>query len=308
MIDVEVLRGSQVRDQRGRLGRIVSITVPRVKLSWIKPNSMLTTEELLDRADPRVWNEIDILTFDRGWIPMGSILGARPHGRVEEFVSRLRGAVKQADEDDDETSEGSELPDKVPTVISYRRDPDDPFKKKLFQSRLEASKFVDRLQDEDYDEIRWWSEDMEEDWEVDLAGMWDCLAESCTACEGLTLEWIQEQRLLSEAKAKRRKPKGDAPSKTGSHNPFKRKTKLGPGPRGGRNKKTDTWVCWGTGPYAQKCYNQRSGYTKNVNINRAWKAAYNAEYKVWRASKRGRFRDAARKGIERSKARKAEKS
>jgi hypothetical protein len=68
-----------------------------------------------------------------------------------------------------------------------------------------------------------------------------------------------------------------------THHPFKRKKRLGPGPRGGENDETKQWKCV-CNDYDCACYpqgnNKRKAFT--FKINRAWKKRYNAEYRAWR--------------------------
>jgi len=65
------------------------------------------------------------------------------------------------------------------------------------------------------------------------------------------------------------------------HYPFKRKAKLGPGPRKGTLAKADQWDCT-CNNYVCSCKGAE-GQKKRVQIDRAYKAAYNREYRAWRA-------------------------
>lgn len=83
--------------------------------------------------------------------------------------------------------------------------------------------------------------------------------------------------LERKIRAKRKSKEG------GGHNPFKTKTKLGPGPRKGRNSQTSKWHC--------KCSNYKCSCVagkrhKTIKIQRAWKKNYNAEFKAWRKHQR----------------------
>lgn len=166
------------------------------------------------------------------------------------------------------------------TVVSYRQGGGD-YQRKVFASRREASSFVDELLGR-ADEVRWWTEGMEADWQVDLSGLSAELQGACAECDDRFLEWLvareSGQMKLFEAAA---------------HNPFKRKRRLGPGPRKGRLTQTREWECTKASAYRQTC-RHRSGYTKTVRIDPGYKAAYNAEYRVWRAKRRQNFKKLAK--------------
>ena len=64
------------------------------------------------------------------------------------------------------------------------------------------------------------------------------------------------------------------------HSPFKRKDKLGPGPRRGTNAKADSWDCK-CDSYSCKCkgVGRNRGRDKKVKIDKGYKRDYNKEYK-----------------------------
>lgn len=73
---------------------------------------------------------------------------------------------------------------------------------------------------------------------------------------------------------------GDSEKKKSSkHYPFKRKPELGPGPRGGNNKKSGQYKC-SCGNYSCKCSGP-NGPVK-IKIDKGYKSAYNHAYKQWR--------------------------
>jgi hypothetical protein len=88
---------------------------------------------------------------------------------------------------------------------------------------------------------------------------------------------VGEMRLLIEAHRNKRYP-------------FKRKSVLGPGPRGRIHTKTDRWVCRNAGPYVQRCVIKKGrkgqGRVKMVYIDPDYKQDYNSEYKRWRKQKK----------------------
>ena len=70
------------------------------------------------------------------------------------------------------------------------------------------------------------------------------------------------------------------------HYPFKRKDKIGPGPRKGKNEKKGKWtcsckddLCMCDGP---------DGAETAFEIDKDYKKAYNAEYKKWGPQKKRR--------------------
>lgn len=87
--------------------------------------------------------------------------------------------------------------------------------------------------------------------------------------------------LDKKARAKRKEKK----SSSGGHNPFKTKSKLGPGPRGGQNSKTGKWKCSCKTPYKCLC-RKKGGGTKTIRIKRSYKKPYNSEYKKFRKSQK----------------------
>jgi hypothetical protein len=91
-----------------------------------------------------------------------------------------------------------------------------------------------------------------------------------------------------EKKAREKRSSAKTPEKKsggGGHNPFKTKSKLGPGPRHGQNSQTNKWKCSCPTPYKCKC--KAGNVRKTIRIKRAYKKDYNHEYKAWRKG-RGR--------------------
>jgi hypothetical protein len=69
-------------------------------------------------------------------------------------------------------------------------------------------------------------------------------------------------------------------------NPFKTKSKLGPGPRHGTNSQTNAWKCSCKSPY--KCLCKSGKKKKTIRIGRGYKKAYNHEYKAWSKGQRSK--------------------
>lgn len=82
-----------------------------------------------------------------------------------------------------------------------------------------------------------------------------------------------------------------------AHSPFKRKTKIGPGPRKGwadgpTHKKRNDWKCK-CSDYTCKCKGPKG--PKTVKIGKKYKSEYNPEYKAWVAAKRKKKKGAKKK-------------
>lgn len=86
MRDMSHLRGASVRTKDGRQGRVENVSAPWVKLNWFTPGSAPQTQCLL-RSDPSLDEEIDVLTTDRAWIPLGDVLGT---GRLAQEMREHR--------------------------------------------------------------------------------------------------------------------------------------------------------------------------------------------------------------------------
>lgn len=91
MIDVNVLRGSHVRHSDGREGQILRVSLPWVRLEWYGDEE---ESEAMLRSDPKLREDIEVLTTDRGWIPLGSILGVVKEAKMENYDS-VRSLVEE---------------------------------------------------------------------------------------------------------------------------------------------------------------------------------------------------------------------
>ena len=279
MIDVSVLVGSQVRDGAGRTGRVDSISLPWVRVSWNQDHLFRGIQEVYSRSDPKIWTDFELFTLGGGWVSMGSILGARPRGRLKQFtediqdllggveapLTEMRGGIP--DEEDkatafkllaaalkktkvplksgktrtakpdefmlmhmtapyyhfkhrpsrnyiaverlggrlyipkrnepfflgtfDESREGAE------TTVLYREQRAHPFRRHVFEDEESASEFVAQCLDNGFEEIRWRSDGMTEDWEVDLTGLLRIISEGCVECSKDVLESSNGTNLFS---------------------------------------------------------------------------------------------------------------
>lgn len=70
MIDVNVLPGSDIRRIDGKHGKIRKVSLPWVTVGW----SDGTTESFL-RTDDAIHEDIELKTFDKGWVSLGAIVG-----------------------------------------------------------------------------------------------------------------------------------------------------------------------------------------------------------------------------------------
>lgn len=71
-------------------------------------------------------------------------------------------------------------------------------------------------------------------------------------------------------------------SEEGYRYPFRHKSDLGQGPRGKHHHKAKKWDCDNCGRYYCDCegIGDNEGHHKHVKINRAYKLAYDKEYKA----------------------------
>jgi len=91
---------------------------------------------------------------------------------------------------------------------------------------------------------------------------------------------VSGKSLEKKAREKRRSRGKEGKKGRGGHNPFKTKTKLGPGPRHGTNSQTHKWKCSCPTPY--KCMCRAGKKRKTIKIKRSYKKNYNVDYKQWR--------------------------
>jgi len=69
---IGMLSGATVRDRDGTTGRILHWHLPEVKIGWEDEGKLLPREETLEQQNPRLKNQIEVLTLDAGWVPLGS--------------------------------------------------------------------------------------------------------------------------------------------------------------------------------------------------------------------------------------------
>jgi hypothetical protein len=71
---IGMLSGATVRDQDGTKGRITHWHLPEVKIGWEDDGKLLPREEELEQGNPRLENQIEVLTLDAGWVPLGGFM------------------------------------------------------------------------------------------------------------------------------------------------------------------------------------------------------------------------------------------
>lgn len=201
MIDVSVLVGSQVRDaQSGRTGRVASISLPWVRVSWNQDPMFLAVESVYARSDPKIWTDFELFTLNGGWVSMGRILGSRPRGRVAKFTEDIETLLA-----DDAPVEEPPVVKVEETHVTYREVRKGSFRHRQFETQFEAAQFVAELLNAEYEEIRWRTDSMAEDWEVELTGLFQALVEGCRSCEHTKLESVTGTNLF-------KRPRGEQES------------------------------------------------------------------------------------------------
>jgi hypothetical protein len=93
---------------------------------------------------------------------------------------------------------------------------------------------------------------------------------------------------VAEKKKRKKGVRAKHPPLNDHYNPFKRSSRLGPGPMRGRNSETKNWECTWLEPYKQRCVfvgdvpsgGYHRGSKKTIKIDPAYKKTYNKAY--WR--------------------------
>jgi hypothetical protein len=68
------LKGSDVRSRAGEKGRVLSVTDEGLKLAWDEEGRALPREESIRPQDHRFNRSVEILTLDRGWLPLPVVI------------------------------------------------------------------------------------------------------------------------------------------------------------------------------------------------------------------------------------------
>ena len=101
MIDVNVLAGASVRRLDGRQGKIKKVSMPWVTLEWSNG-----AHESFLRSDQQLTDDCEVMTLDKGWIPLGKIVGITEKKRVPPAATDDQGQGEtDADEDEEEKGE-----------------------------------------------------------------------------------------------------------------------------------------------------------------------------------------------------------
>lgn len=262
MIDVQVLKGCAVRGTKGQ-GRIESVSMPWVRIQWANGEMDQVDSKAYRRGSAPVFEDFEILTLDKGWQSLGALVGTK--SRQKQLIIDLEAIVGSAGANQVATLESKE-PDIAPVVT-------EDFKPFTLRKRTPAG--VESVVVESAEHLCALFEAVEGDADTELTFFSQNLAQVGNALKGL-IEYedhagnsLVEDEVLAEA---------------AKHNPFKKWSKIGSGPRGGQNDKARKWKCKCSG-YSCKCVgigSNSDAAPKRVNIKRGYKKKYNREYKSWR--------------------------
>lgn len=78
MIDVNVLTGADIRRIDGKYGKISKVSLPWVTVEWANG-----AKESFSRSDAALTEDIELKTLDKGWIPLGSVVGINESATVD---------------------------------------------------------------------------------------------------------------------------------------------------------------------------------------------------------------------------------
>lgn len=93
MIDVSVLRGSRVRSEGGESGVLSRVSLPWVRIEWQQEDGSVRSQSLLRSSLQNEGKGIEVLTMDRGWVSLGSLIGVKEEAKVENY-DRVMGLVE----------------------------------------------------------------------------------------------------------------------------------------------------------------------------------------------------------------------
>jgi hypothetical protein len=96
---IGMMSGSTVRDMDGTTGRIIAWQLPEVKIGW-DDGKMLPREENIASTNPRLKSQIQVLTLDAGWRPLGEFTGfsgAPNTPSTQSTIAQLRTLMSEAD-------------------------------------------------------------------------------------------------------------------------------------------------------------------------------------------------------------------
>lgn len=260
----QLLTGAMIRSQDGRVGRLVKLSLPWVRIQWEASSSEGAEEQSYLRGDSRVFEDFEIHTLDRGWVPMSKIV-SNAKSRMESLLDDVDSLEEQQNEDEGTDEEGgdSELDESVEVTVTYPSGRESTF---VLESADEVREFFAEVEEEFGEGTQ--IQVSEEDYSL----VREALDEDSDDADF-------EAESIFEAKKKKSK-------KSSSQNPFKNKSTLGPGPGGRTMSKKNQWSCSG-GNYLYTCTSKKGktkGQVKTVDINPAKKDKYNKKYRKWRKS------------------------
>lgn len=92
------LSGATVRDESGQVGRILRWQLPEVTIGW-EDGNLLPREERFERTNPRLRNQIEVMTLDAGWTPLASFMNEDGvPTSANSTIAQLRSLISEADE------------------------------------------------------------------------------------------------------------------------------------------------------------------------------------------------------------------
>lgn len=91
------MAGASVRDRDGMTGKIIRWQLPTVAIAWEERGRAVPREETLDRTNPRLRNQIEVMTLDAGWVPLGNFM-SETGVPMHSTITQLRKLIAEADQ------------------------------------------------------------------------------------------------------------------------------------------------------------------------------------------------------------------
>lgn len=252
MIDVQVLRGCAVRGPGNLQGRIESVTLPWVRIQWSDGKTAEVDSLAYRRGADTVFEDFEILTLDKGWVSLGSLVGSK--ARRAQLINDLNTVVSDVG-----GTMGENTEDQKPLVVF--RHTAKGVEKITIESDAQLHKVFNALQEQ---------QDVEVSFQFRDAARILPKLQGVLEFEDRDGQVMTEDSFIVEA---------------AKHNPHRRWKKLGVGPLGGSGPdQARRWKCKCSN-YVCKCIGigDNTGAKKTVKIGRAYKQRYNDVYKPWRA-------------------------
>jgi len=251
MIDVQVLKGCAVRGAKGQ-GRVESVSLPWVRIQWANGQMDEVDSKAYRRGSDEVFEDFEILTLDKGWQPLGALVGTK--SRQQQLIIDLEAIV------------GHEGAGKVATRRSRMESRSDF---SSFTVRKRTPEGVEAVQVESADQLQSLFEELDTNEDMELTFFPQHLAQVGQALKGLVEYEDRDGNPLNESTVL---------DEAAKHNPFKRWKKIGVGPRAGKNDQAKKWKCKCSN-YSCKCIGigkNSDAKAKTVKIDRGYKHEYNS--------------------------------